>query len=160
MLAWRPARADDLPAIHAIAAQVHPAFPEDAAVFAERLRLYPAGVWMLEGPAGPLGYLIAHPWRGDDVPALDTLLGALPAGADLLYLHDLALMPAARGSGVGRAIVERIAAHSRAESLRAIRLVAINGSVPFWERQGFVVCAGGDLTSYGADARRMERPLA
>lgn len=39
--------AADLGAVQAIADRVHVAYPEDAAVFAERLRLFPDGCWVL-----------------------------------------------------------------------------------------------------------------
>ncbi|NEW95116.1 GNAT family N-acetyltransferase, partial [Rhodopseudomonas sp. BR0M22] len=40
---WRGMTPADLPAVDAIAAVVHAAYPEDAAVFAERLALHPDG---------------------------------------------------------------------------------------------------------------------
>src|SRR5450830_264049 len=40
---WRPMQISDLRGVLAVADEVHPAFPEDATVFEERLRLYPAG---------------------------------------------------------------------------------------------------------------------
>ena len=91
--------AADLPAVNAIAAQVHVAYPEDAAVFAERLTLHPAGCCVLDGGTGVAGYVISHPWRIAEPPALDTLLGALPAPASTYYIHDIALLPAARRGG-------------------------------------------------------------
>jgi len=38
---WRPMLAADLPHVKALADAVHTAYPEDAAIFAERLRLIP-----------------------------------------------------------------------------------------------------------------------
>ena len=55
---WRPMLPADLSMTETIAEQVHPDYPEDPAVFAERLALFPAGCFML----GAVGYLIAHPW--------------------------------------------------------------------------------------------------
>ena len=45
-------------------------------VFAERLRLWPAGCFVCaDGGGGIIGYAVSHPWRRDDAPALDALLG-------------------------------------------------------------------------------------
>lgn len=159
---WRAMVPADLPAVARIAEEVHPAFPEGDAVFAERLRLYPAGAYILDRDGAPLGYAISHPWRSDSLPALDTLFGALPSEADLYYLHDLALLPTARSTGAGGRIVATIARHARAAGFAAIRLIAVNGSVPFWQRQGFAVETppgplADHLASYGPDARLMRR---
>ena len=40
---WRPMVEGDVAAMIAVADAVHPAYPEDAAVFAERLHLFPKG---------------------------------------------------------------------------------------------------------------------
>jgi GNAT superfamily N-acetyltransferase len=160
---WRKARPDDLPAMDAIAALVHPGFPEDAAVAAERLALYPAGIHVLEGNGAIAGYLVSHPGRFDRLPPLNTLLGTLPAEPDMFYLHDLALLPVMRGTGAAGALVEQVAADARMEGFPCLALVAVNGSIPFWTRMGFVVRdlpeLAEKLASYEAAARLMVRPL-
>lgn len=158
---WRPMAAADLDTVAAIAAIVHPAFPEDAAVFAERLRLYPSGCLMLDGADGPTAYCLSHPWHAGEPPALNMPLGALPARPSTYYIHDLALLPQARGSGAAAAVVARLVMLARAERLPTLSLVAVNGSDGFWRRHGF--CAAGDATlavrlaSYDAAATYMER---
>ncbi|MCS6760078.1 MAG: GNAT family N-acetyltransferase, partial [Candidatus Devosia euplotis] len=67
---WRPLTALDLPTVEAIAALVHPDFPEDAAVFAERQWLYPDGTYLLELDGGAAGYVLSHPWHFKQLPAL------------------------------------------------------------------------------------------
>ena len=160
---WRAATSRDIPAILAIADQVHPSFPEDEAVFAERLRLYPAGVRLLERDGHPCGYLVSHPWRAGAAPALNALLRRLPTDADTFYLHDLALLTAARGTGAARIAVEQMAAHARAGGFASMSLVAVNGSVPFWRRLGFEVeehpALEEKLGSYEPAARLMVRRL-
>lgn len=162
--AWRAMTPPDLPAVAALAAAIHVAHPEDDAVFAERLALFPAGCLVLEEAGEIAGYVLAHPWRRLAPPPLDTLLGALPADADCLYLHDVALAPAARGRGAAAAVLERLATLARESHLPGIALVAVCGTPPFWIRQGFVAVdapsLAAKLASYGAGARLMERPLA
>jgi GNAT superfamily N-acetyltransferase len=153
----RPA---DLAAVLDIAAVVHPDYPEDPAVFAERLALFPAGCLVLENFGG---YLIAHPWRHAAPPPLNALLGALPVAADTLYLHDIALLPAARGHGLARAGVARVAALAKAEGLREVALVAVGDAGGFWAAQGFEALVlpelAGKLASYDSTAAYMRRAV-
>lgn len=161
---WRAMTAADLPRVLAVAARVHAAYPEDAAVFAERLRLYPAGCRVCEGEGRLLGYVLSHPWRERAVPALNSLLGALPASPDTYYLHDLALLPEARGAGAGSAIVAALIAQARGAGLPTLSLVAVHGSEGFWRRHGFETvedpALADTLASYDESARFMMRPLA
>ncbi|MFC0283122.1 GNAT family N-acetyltransferase [Camelimonas abortus] len=138
---WRPMAAADLPGVLALAEAVHPDYPEDAAVFAERLRLFPEGCLTLETQAGLAGYLVAHPWTAGRPPALNSLLGALPARPQLYYLHDLALAPAARGSGAAPAAVALAAQTAARLGLGRMALVAVGGADGFWRRCGFAPAA-------------------
>lgn len=155
--------ATDLPAVLAVAAVVHPGYPEDEAVFAERLRLFPQGCLVLDGPGGPIGYVVAHPWRCAAPPALNSLLGALPSRAGCVYIHDLALVPQARGSGAGGMVVARLSEIAALADLPHLALVAIDGSSGFWRRQGFrevhAPALAEKLASYDDAARYMERAL-
>lgn len=149
----------DLPDVEAIAARVHPAFPEDMAVFAERQLLYPEGTRLLELGGVPSGYILSHPWRFGALPALNSLLGAIPRDADTYYLHDLALLPVARGTGAAAMIVGDILRHARAAGFPSVSLVAVNGSLPFWYKHGFREVAAPELIdklgSYEQAARLM-----
>jgi len=156
---------DDLAAVDAIAARVHPAYPEDRAVFAERLRLHPDGCWVLATPGpGIAGYVISHPWHLGEPPALNVLLGRLPAPASTYYIHDLALLPAARGSGAAGSIMAQLVRQARQLGLPSLALVAVNGSAAFWTKQGFAAVtvpgASNCTSSYGDDANLMIRTLA
>lgn len=163
-MTWRQMLPQDLDAVAAIAAQVHPHFPEERAVFADKLSLHPGGSQLLDSANGPVGYCFAHPWHGDQPPSLNTLLGAIPASADTLYLHDVALLPEARGAGAGTVVLALLLAHAAALKLDRLCLVAVNGSVPYWTRQGFVVTNAvalqARLASYGNDARCMVRAVS
>ncbi len=150
----------DLPAVLRIAAEVHPGYPERNEVFAERLALHPGGCLVLDGEGEPLGYCISHPWRGEP-PALDTLLDALPPQPLGWYLHDVALLPAARGLGAPAALLACLRERAAAAGLQSLYLTAVNKSAPYWRRQGFEEVPAKDakqrekLRSYGPDARLM-----
>ena len=160
---WAAMTAADIDAIFAIAEVVHPAYPEDRAVMAERLALYPAGCLVLRRGEEVIGYALSHPWAQNDAPPLNTLLGALPERAEVYYIHDLALLPEARGLRAGEAAVRRLAEHARALGLAHMALVAVNDSGGFWRGQGFVVenspALARKLVSYDADAAYMTRVL-
>lgn len=159
---WRRMTSADLSAVNAIAAVVHAAYPEDAAVFAERLALHPGGCFVLETADGLGGYLISHPWHFKQPPALNALLGRIPQPASTYYLHDIALLPEARGSGAAAAVIKELVRHA-AGIANNITLVALSGTVQFWQRQGFARLADpaldAKLKSYDADACYMQRRL-
>ncbi len=160
---WRPMRPADLPAVNALAALIHPAYPEDAAVFAERLRLYPQGCRVLERHGVLAAYVVSHPWLDRAPPALNVLLGELPAQPSTYYLHDLALLPVMRGSGASVQVVVALVDQARSEQLPSLSLIAVNGSAAFWQRQGFEAVVENALAeklrSYGEDAQFMMRLL-
>jgi ribosomal protein S18 acetylase RimI-like enzyme len=162
---WRDMRDADLPAVSRIAGVVHPLYPEADAVFAERLRLYPAGSRVLRDDAGTLtGYVVSHPWLQDAIPALDSLLGALPMPANSYYIHDIALLPAARGQGAAQAAVASLADHAMRAGFATMAIVAIAGTQAFWVKQGFraadTPALNAKLASYDPSARYMTRGLA
>ncbi len=157
---WRPMGRPDLPLAEAIAEQVHPTLPEDPVVFAERLRLFPGGCLMLAGDGISSGYAIAHPWRLAHPPALNTMLGLLPDDADTFFVHDLALLPAARGGGYAGIAVRLLAERATSMGLAAMSLIAAGTSHAFWRHIGFRPLELGGVpeeavATYGPDARAM-----
>lgn len=154
----------DLVRVERVGEAVHPDYPEDPAVFCERLQLYPAGCFVLDGADGLAGYAIGHPWFLGRPPALNTYLRSLPVPADTFYIHDVALMAGLRGSGLGVAAVDLLACEALEQQLASMSLVAVGGSERFWCKQGFAVVAldgmQAKLASYGAAARFMVRRLA
>jgi ribosomal protein S18 acetylase RimI-like enzyme len=162
-VAWRAMTAYDLPAVQGIADTVHVDFFESPEVLAERLKLYQHGCYLLEVGEKPAGYVLSHPWTYGSLPKLNTLLNRLPAEPDTYYLHDLCLLPVARRVGAAGKIVEALAKHARAEGYPTMTLVAVNGSIPFWDRRGFEVTEVpelyGKLLSYEEGARYMVRRL-
>lgn len=154
---------DDLDAVTAIARVAFPDHYEERACFANRLGLYPGGCDVLAADARTIGYLIAYPWTIGGAPPLNVVLDAIPADAECLFLHDLALLPEARGQGLTRSVIERLVAKARAGGWPTIALVAVNDAVDFWRVHGFSVQASpalaAKLAGYGPDARYMTRML-
>ena len=162
-MSWRALAAYDMPAVEKIAAAVHPGFHEATEVLAERQLLYHNGCYLLEIAERPVGYVLSHPWRSGSLPALNQLLGSLPANPDTYYLHDLALMPVARRIGAASQIVRALVKHAKASDFETMTLVAVNRSQGFWEKHGFEVSEAPGLAqklkSYEADAKLMVKPL-
>ncbi|WP_409605830.1 GNAT family N-acetyltransferase [Brevundimonas sp.] len=147
-LSWRPMLAGDLDAVVEIAGLGFPDHFEGRDCFENRLALSPDGCFVLAGADGAVkGYLVAYPWRAQDAPALDTLIEAIPADADVLYLHDLALHPDARGGGWTGPIIEQLARSAKAAGWPAIALVAVNDAAPFWEKRGFTVVKTAEMAT-------------
>lgn len=161
MPGWRPMTAADLPAVSAISDAVHGRYSEAVAVYAERLALYPAGCFMLEAEDAPAGYLITHPWHRETPPKLGAMLDRLPPDADTFYLHDIALLPAARSTGAGHAAVGLAVHTARGAGFGEITLMAVGGADRFWATQGFAIVGAAPeiLASYGPEARLMRRRL-
>lgn len=150
-------RPDDLETVDLIGAAAHPEFPERPEVAAERLALFPAGCLCL---GAGLGYAIAVPTRPGSPPALDALLLELPADADCLHLHDVALIPEARGRGFGRALVAGLERIARDHGFRRLSLIAVHDTGAYWRGHGFAPAAvdPAPLATYGAAAEYLTRP--
>ncbi|MCB8820082.1 GNAT family N-acetyltransferase [Microvirga rosea] len=161
---WRAMATEDLPAVKTLADHIHVDHPEDMAVFEERLALYPDGCRVLEEHGRLIGYALTHPWRFGAPPALNSRLQTIPVDATTYYLHDVALLPDARGKGHAAGIVNQIAEHARTSGFDNLSLVAVNGSRVFWERLGFreamTQALRRKLSSYGSDSLLMRRELS
>ncbi len=161
---WRPMTPQDLARVQVLADAIHADHPEDAEVLAERQRLYPQGCLMLVEGERALGYALSHPWQRGEPPPLNTQLGALPKEATTYYIHDVALLPEARGKGYASQAADMLIEHARAAGFGSLSLVAVNRSQAFWEGAGFRATAASGLeaklASYGPDAVLMVRDLA
>lgn len=161
LTSWRPMTEADLDRVAEIAAIGFPNHFEGWECFENRLGLSPAGCFVLQTPEGLEGYLIAYPWKLGAAPPLNTRIAAIPADADVVYLHDLVLTPAMRGQGQSRPAVAAVVDLARTLGFSTVALVAVNDAVDFWRGHGFEVRQTPDmaakLASYGSDARYMTR---
>jgi len=162
---WRAMVTADLAQVMHIAAQVHVGYFESQLVFAERLALFAPGclVAVEEGAeAILLGYGIMHPARRGAPPPLNSLLHCVVSNPDALHLHDVAMLPPARGHGLGQALVAHMHALMRHHRLAVATLIAVHGSAPYWHASGFRACGDASptqLVSYGEEATYMTLPL-
>lgn len=159
-------RVGDLPGVLAVQRQAYgDAFQEECAVFEAKLRLAPDAAWLAEQDGAAVAYLFAHPWSGCLPPALNVPLAMLPGEADCAYLHDLAVAPQARGSGVASKLIESFSRWAGATGFERSMLVAVGDAQEFWARLGFEPLEAGEalrgrLAAYGARAACMQRDLS
>ena len=162
----RVMRADDLDAVLAIQLACYGAgFVEDGALIARRLGAAPETGWVA-GHAGKVkAYLAAYPSVAGKLTALHGEF-EVAADADTLYLHDLAVHPAASGLGLGPRLVRHAWAHAAKAGWRQSTLVSVQASVGFWERQGYAAMQPADpaqqarLATYPGTSIYMARRLA
>ncbi|KAI4259541.1 MAG: hypothetical protein L6R42_004538 [Xanthoria sp. 1 TBL-2021] len=160
--AWHEMSVDNIDSLVRVADRIHPDLPESDQVFAERVRLFPQGCLALVEDVGHelCGYVISHPIRRRQPPALDSLLGEIASDADQYYIHDLAILPEFRGRGLAQECINKLFA--RAKRYPTISLVSVYNTAPFWGRSGFVPVEVDEglekkLLDYGDDAVYLER---
>jgi ribosomal protein S18 acetylase RimI-like enzyme len=160
---WRTLSVADIESLISVAARIHPGLPESDEVFLERITLFPRGCLGLTDGADELcGYIISHPIRYRQPPALDHLLREIVADADQYYIHDLAILPEYRGSGLAHACINMVLSDV-AKHFATTSLVSVYGTSPFWSRYNLEPPASMDetlkakLVGYGNDAMYLER---
>ena len=113
------------------------------------LQAYLAAYWSNPGKVTPLNGVFSQPEPGEQV----------------LYLHDMSVLPAWAGQGIARCLVQTLKAQARARGVRQAALVSVQGSQAYWERQGFQIATVHDaqqlqhLQTYGAGALYMTAAL-
>lgn len=157
----RVMRVHDLPAVLAIQSDCYTQIePESRLSFESKLAASPASCFIAELDGCVVGYLMALPWELSGPPALHLESCRLPLAPDCLYLHDLAVEPAARAAGTGKALVDAFFAHLRATQFGRASLVAIQDSIAYWQRHGFIAvqptaALRTKLASYGDNVHYM-----
>lgn len=161
---WRSLSINNIPRLVRLADKIHPDLPESDQVFAERVMLFPSGcLALMSGESDELyGYVISHPICHRQPPALNSLLGEIPPGADQYYIHDLVLLPEVRGRGFAQECISMLSAVAERCGYATTCLVSVYGTAPFWAHFGFVQPNDMDadlerkLRGYGDDATYLE----
>ena len=77
---------------------------------------------------------------------------------------DVALLPQTRGLGLGVGITARLVRQAVAAGVPWLSLIAVGGSLRFWEKNGFgvadQVAVRESLATYGETAVFMTRPVS
>ena len=126
----------------------------------EKFNLFPEGCLVMEHMREGGGLLAlasvapqAHPGP-QSTPA-----PAFPPAPDCLFIHDLAVLPRARGYGATYGLIEIIEKLARKRAIPYLALVSVYGTYPLWGRFGFEVVTDDALAeklkTYGDQARYM-----
>ncbi|KAM7195744.1 hypothetical protein V8F20_007314 [Naviculisporaceae sp. PSN 640] len=150
--AWRQMLLSDIPGLVHVGEVVHPSLPESPTVFTERATLFPDGCLVLTdsdhsnpstgscpepAPRTLYGYAISHPIPYNTPPALDSLLGSIPADPPQYYIHDVAILPEFRGRGLAEKCIRQLLEVARVHGYQETALVSVYGTSKFWGRYGF-----------------------
>lgn len=167
----RPMREDDIAGVLAVQSLAYgPGFLEDEATIRARWQAAPHTAWVAVDELQVCAYLVAYPSRLGKVTLLHGGFD-VPAQADCLYLHDLAVSPRAAGRGLAPALLQVAWQAAARLGLGWSALVSVQGSQGFWLRYGYAEPAGLDaaqrerLASYPGGAasymlRRLDLPGA
>ena len=164
----RPLGAHDVPQLlHVQTVCYGDTFLESPEVFAQRLGCAHHCALGVVRPGEPalLAYLAAYWSHPGKVTPLNGFFAAPTAGPQLLYLHDVSVLPTCAGQGLARHLVQQAFAQARARGLQQAALVSVQGSQAYWERQGFSACPVLDaqqltnLQTYGEGALYMTAAL-
>lgn len=159
----RPMSESDLDAVLALQGAIYPPhYHEPRPVFASKLALAAPYCFVVARQSTLQGYLFAHPWPQAAPPALFAAIAQIPADADSLFIHDMALHPDCRGRSLGQQLLQAALAAAEASGLSGSTLVAVQDAAQFWQRQGYrprCVPSGSEFPGlYGHEAQFMWRP--
>lgn len=107
-----------------------------------------------------VGYLIAIPLashvgltlNSSEVPGSVAL-----SQATVMYIHDLAVHPEVRGHRVAHHLLTWLTSAVEGSAISEWKLVSVQGSREFWEKQGFEVSPDLPPNGYGPEAVLMLR---
>lgn len=134
---WAPLSPDDIEKVDQIANKIHVGLPERRDVFVEKIRLFRPGCSKLILDSDIVGYGISHPWRLYSIPPLDQFLGSIPENSDCVYIHDVAVLPNARGYNASARYIEIVRSVAVGLSIRKLACVSVYGTDVLWSRYGF-----------------------
>lgn len=161
----RPMRINDLVSVlHIQSCCYDQSKQESEASFLSKLQASPSTCLIAEQNGHNVSYLIALPSDSALPPPLHAPNYTPPQRPDCLYLHDLAIHPAARGTGIATALIHLFFQRAQEAGLRHASLTAVNNSQSFWARYGFQPIEpdtrlASRLASYGQEAQYMRLKL-
>ena len=133
--------------------------PESVDVLKSKWLRSPECCFVYEKAGKVVGYLLAHSWDSEAPPKL---FQTLPTGTEgsLIFLHDLAISKEASGEGVGRKMVVHLLQKVKELGFQQVRLVSVQDSLKFWQKQGFSLIEHQEVcSSYGEGAQLMSQRI-
>jgi hypothetical protein len=138
---WLPLSLNDLESVDRIASIIHTKLAERPEVLAEKIELFPEGCRKLVFGGAMMGYGLSHPWKLFSAPALDKFFVSIPGNADCIQIHDIAVLPEARGLRSVAHYVALVRALASEMKLQKLACVSVYNTEALWSRYGFNVDA-------------------
>ena len=158
-ITWGSLLDSDIGEVDRIAREIHSTLPERPEGVAEKLRLFPQGCFKFMFEGRMMGYAFSHPWRLYSIPPLNDFLHTLPQKPDCIYIHDVAVLPTARGHNAAGLFVSEITEVAKGMHIKHLSCVSVYGTEVLWARFGFRTVSSDEisakLASYGARAKYM-----
>lgn len=140
-------------------------FIESSEVFARRLSApHQCSIGLeRDGDVGLYAYAVGYWSVLEKVTPLNGDFTEPECADQLLYLHDVSVLPSLSGQGVARHLIEILLSQACDRGLAQTALVSVQGSQGYWQRLGFQPYALSDprqqenLATYGPDAVYMLR---
>jgi ribosomal protein S18 acetylase RimI-like enzyme len=113
-----------------------------------------------------VGYMICFPWTLGDTPINNEKFPENIPQPNCFYIHDITLLPQARGTGLAKAMIEESYKMARELGFSQVELVSVSQSGNYWDKVGFEAYA--DITEkkrasilkvYGEGARLMIKEI-
>jgi len=144
----RKMSADDLAAVMRIQEDAYARhFLESPDIIAQRFNLSPDTAWVAERNLEVCAYLVGYWSQVGKVNPLHAPFSVVE-NADCLYLHDLALLASAQGSGLAKKLIEIATEYAIQSSVKSLALLSVQNSKAFWQKFGFVEIDGLDQSQH------------
>lgn len=132
--------------------------PESLEVLQSKWLRSPETCFVFNEDSQVMGYLLAHSWNTEIPPKLFKPLPSKTEGS-ILFLHDLAVRKSESGKGIGKKLIAQLLKTAHLQGYEQILLVAVQNSVNFWKKQGFIPLNQKVNECYGEGAQLMRRVL-
>jgi GNAT superfamily N-acetyltransferase len=113
-----------------------------------------------------IGYMIAFPWKSGETPVNNQNFPKMIPTPDCFFIHDITLLPAARGTGLARSMIEKACETGRLLGFKTISLVAVAQSGNYWDKNNFleymdisIEKKNALIANYGKGSRLMQKTL-
>ena len=106
-------------------------------VFINRLERFGDHFLVLEDGKKIVGYAIAFPWLFGDSPVNNENFPLVLPAPTCFYLHDIAVLEAYQGKGLGQALLERVEQKARSLGFDQLSLMSVSQSGQYWDEAGY-----------------------
>lgn len=157
---WRAGTKEDVIWANEISSKLHQEHPEDDAIFEERFQIFPSGFLILEDQNILLGYAVSHPWKEKSYPALNTLVKSIPTESNVLYIHDVGIIPNGRNPQTLPKLFIALEKIAKIHKLSAFEGISLAATTRLWRRYGFRDLKIKEVEkSYGLGAQWIRREI-